>query len=183
LPNGFAVLSGLPVSPAPSSAGGRQSHKEGAAQQLLGYAHGQEIVPQVSMLCVSIYDAGTLRWTAFGDREVPVILVESLQGAPTHGGRANAAFALTIRQHRTLVSILQVRVLARMPQHDRYMPGGHGPANDPEVQGIIARPVEQSRYIIEHVDFTMSGPWLLEIHVHQGSETHKAYFAVYVGEE
>ena len=72
LPNGFAVLSGLPVSPAPSSAGGwygaaraaatlaGKGRTSGAPQPLLGYSHGQEIVPQAGVLCVSIRDAGTL---------------------------------------------------------------------------------------------------------------------------
>jgi hypothetical protein len=83
-----------------------------------------------------------------------------------------------MHQSWALTDTTPVRLLARMPQH-----GGHGPANDPYGQGMIAQPVEQGRYIIADVDFTMSGPWLLEIHVHQGAETHKAYFAVYVGEE
>jgi hypothetical protein len=195
LPNGFAVLSGLPVSPAPSSAGGwygaaraaatraGKGQTSGAPQHLLGYSHGQEIVPPAGMLCVSIRDAGTLRWIAVGDKAAPSITVESLQGAPTHGNRASAAFALTMRQDGAFVDTAQVRLLARMPHHDRHMPGGHGPANDPNVQGIVAQPVGQGRYTIAAVDFTMGGPWLCEIHVQQGAEAYKAYFAAYVGEE
>jgi hypothetical protein len=195
LPNGFAVLSGLPVSPTPSSAGGRygaaragatlagKGPTSGAPQHLLGYIHGQEIVPRADMLCVSIGDAGTLRWLAVGDKAAPTITIESLQGAPTHGSGVSAAFALTMRQDGVFVDTAQMRLLARMPHHDRHMPSGHGPANDPDVKGIIAQPVGQGRYTIAAVDFTMGGPWLLEIHVRRGSGTHKTYFAVYVGEE
>jgi hypothetical protein len=70
-----------------------------------------------------------------------------------------------------------------MPHHDRGMPGGHGPANDPDAQGLVAQPVGQGRYTVQPVDLAMSGPWLFEIHVHEGAETRKAYFAASVGEE
>jgi hypothetical protein len=36
---------------------------------------------------------------------------------------------------------------------------------------------------IPTVDFTMGGPWLFEVQVQAGSETHKAYFAASIGEE
>jgi hypothetical protein len=75
------------------------------------------------------------------------------------------------------------QLLARMPHHDRGMPGGHGPANDPDAQGLVAQPVGQGRYTVQPVDLAMSGPWLFEIHVHEGAETRKAYFAASVGEE
>jgi hypothetical protein len=58
-----------------------------------------------------------------------------------------------------------------------------GCINDPDVQGIVAQPGGQGRYTIPTVDFTMGGPWLFEIQVQEGSETHKAYFAAAIGEE
>ena len=76
LPNGFAVLSSLPLSPAYASVGERQStahsgitiantdHTADAPEYLLGYTHGQKIVLQDAMLCVPIVGAGTLKWTA-----------------------------------------------------------------------------------------------------------------------
>ena len=130
---------------------------------LLGYTHGQEIVLQEDMLCVPIVNAGPQRWTAVGPQGAPKVTVESFQGALKSGSRVNTAFALTIRQGDAPVEQAQVRLLARMPHHDRHMPGGHGPANDPDVQGIMAQPVGQGRYTIPTVDFTMDGPWLFEV--------------------
>src|SRR6266566_3334684 len=64
LPNGVAVLSGLSDALAHDSAGAPhgavhagvtmadQGHTSGAAPHLMGYTHGQEIVPQEDMLCV-----------------------------------------------------------------------------------------------------------------------------------
>jgi len=63
------------------------------------------------------------------------------------------------------------------------MQGGHGPTNDPDVQGLAAQPLGQGRYTMPTVDFTMGGSWLLEVHVQQGAEVHKVYLAAYVGEE
>ena len=195
LPNGFAVLSGLPVSPAPDSTGAQQAaaqagvpvadqgHTSGAAQHLMGYTHGQEVMPQESMLCARIDGADTLRWTAVGHKGTPAVTVESLQGALTHGSQAHAAFALTVRRSRAFVDTAQVRLLARMPHHDQRMPGGHGPAHDPDMQGIVAQSVGQGRYTITNVDFTMGGPWLFEVHLQLGTEMYKVYFAADVGEE
>jgi hypothetical protein len=90
---------------------------------------------------------------------------------------------LIIRQGSLPVEQAQVHLLARMPHHDQRMPGGHGPANDPDVQGIVAQPAGQGRYTIPTVDLTMAGPWLFEVHVQRGAETYKAYFAADVGEE
>jgi hypothetical protein len=73
----------------------------------------------------------------------------------------------------------QVRLLVRMPHHDRQTPGGHGPANDPDVQGLVAQELGQGRYRVSTVDFTMPGPWLFECRW----ASHKAYFTASVGEE
>ena len=195
LPNGFAVLSGLHAHPAPGSASAQHQAAHagtpmaakgpmaGAPQHLMGYTHGQEIVPQADMLCVPIGSPSTVTWTAVSHAPALTVSAESLKGALTHGSRAHAAFALTVRRDGAPVDAAQVRLLARMPSHDQRMPGGHGPANDPDVQGIAAQPVGQGRYTIPTVDFTMAGPWLLEVQVQDGSETRKAYFAAAIGKE
>jgi YtkA-like len=195
LPNGFAVLSGLSATPVHSSAGAPpgaaragvtmadKGHTSGAAPHLMGYTHGQEIVPQEDMLCVPIVGAGTLRWSAMGHKAAPTVTVEAPKGALTHGHRTNTALILAVRQGDTPVEQAQVRLLARMPHHDRRMPGGHGSTNDPDVQGIVVQPVGQGRYTIPAIDFTMAGPWLLEVQVQQESEMHTVYLAASIGEE
>jgi hypothetical protein len=70
-----------------------------------------------------------------------------------------------------------------MPYHDHRMPGGHGTANDPDVQGFVAQRHEQGRYLVPTVDFSMPGPWLFEIQLQDGTTTSWAYFAVDVGEQ
>jgi hypothetical protein len=70
-----------------------------------------------------------------------------------------------------------------MPQHDHRVPGGHGTANDPDVQGFVVSRNAQGRYEVPSVDFSMPGPWLFEIQIPNGTSTYSAYFAVDVGEE
>jgi hypothetical protein len=203
LPNGFAVLSGMPNTPASGRAHTHQkdthtgtataekghSHPASPApvssppQHLLGYAHGHDIVPQQGMLCVPLGREGTLAWTAVSQEPAFILRAESLNGPLTHTRRANAVLAMTVRRDDMPVEPAQVRLLARMPHHDRRMPGGHGPANDPDVQGIVAHVDSQGRYTVRPIDFTMPGPWLFEIQVHEGAITHKAYFGAYVSAE
>jgi hypothetical protein len=99
--------------------------------------------------------------------------------------RANEALMLTVR--RTDAGALetqpQVRLLARMPHHDRRMPGGHGLANDPDAQGLEAQLDNEGRYRVPTVDFSMAGAWLVEVQVQQSGNVYQAYFAVDVGEE
>jgi hypothetical protein len=152
-------------------------------QHLMGYTHGQEIVPQADMLCVPVGSPSALTWTAVSRVPTLIVSAETLKGVLTHGSRAHAAFALTVRRDGAPLDTVSVRLLARMPTHDRRLPGGHGPANDPDVQGIVVRPDGPGRYTIPTVDFTMGGPWLFEVQVQEGSETHKAYFAAAIGEE
>jgi hypothetical protein len=70
-----------------------------------------------------------------------------------------------------------------MPHHDHRLPGGHGPANDPDVQGLTAQPDGSGHYTVSTVDFTMAGPWLLEMQVQEGSASHRAFLGVAVGED
>jgi hypothetical protein len=76
-----------------------------------------------------------------------------------------------------------LRIMARMPQHDHRMPGGHGPANDPDVQGLKALPQGNGDYTLSTIDFSMSGAWLFEIDIQDGDTIDKAYFASEIGEE
>ena len=77
----------------------------------------------------------------------------------------------------------QVQVFVRMPHHDHRMAGGHGPANDPDVSGITVQIDKNGRYTLPTIDFSMAGPWLVEVRVKDGAKAHQAYFAANVGEE
>ncbi|MGE3537943.1 MAG: FixH family protein [Candidatus Tectimicrobiota bacterium] len=197
LPNGFAVLSGQTAapehgkgSPAASGAGhgtGAMADKShaatGTAPHLLGYTHGQAIVPTAEMLCVPMGGAGSQTWKAIGPHDAPLVTVASLKGALTGKNRTNAAFDLQLQQDGKPVEAAQVRVLARMPHHDRRMQGGHGPANDPDVKGVEAEATGPGRYAVPLIDFTMSGPWLFEIQVQRGASMQKVYVAPTVADE
>ena len=60
-----------------------------------------------------------------------------------------------------------IRLFARMPHHDRDMPGGHGLANDPDMRGLTAIPSSPGRYTAESIHFSMPGAWLVEIQMQQ----------------
>lgn len=152
---------------------------------LMGLQHGHAIVPQAGMLCVPLGSKEDTAWMAVSHDATLHIMAASLQGPLTHNSRTNEAFALTVvrRDSQTPLPAAQVRVLVRMPHHDHRMPGGHGAANDPDVQGFTATRNEQGRYVVSTVDFSMPGPWLVEVQVHDGATHHTAYFAVEVGEE
>lgn len=204
LSNGFAVLSGLPaahghgstpVHHAPSTQDKAMVHQKhdqmahgsaaSGAQHLLGYQHGQEITVQQGMLCVPIGGKDATMWAGISHDPTLLVQAESLQGPLTHNSRTNETLALTVMRRGDHAADGQphVRVLARMPTHDRRMPGGHGPANDPDVQGFVAQLDGQGRYVVQTIDFSMPGTWLFEVHVQQGADTYRAYFAVEVGEE
>ena len=68
-----------------------------------------------------------------------------------------------------------------MPHHDRTVKGGHGPANDPDVEGLEAQPGPAGRYTVPTVDFSMPGSWLFEVEIGQGGKVSRAYFASKVG--
>lgn len=188
LPNGFAVLSGQAGSQAGATHSSQPMVDKGhgastAPPHLMGYTHGQAMVPTKDMLCVPAEEANVHRWTATGQPDAPAVTVESLQGVLTRSNRSRASFALTVQQSGTAVDTAAIRVLARMPHHDRRMQGGHGPANDPDVKGLTAQAAGQGRYTLPLVDFTMSGPWLFEIQVQRGTTTQTLYVAPTLGEE
>lgn len=148
----------------------------------MGYHHGQDIVPTREMLCVQTGKAQARTWTAVGQPGMPVVTVESLKGALTAENRQHASFALSITQAGAPVDTASVRLLARMPHHDRRLPGGHGAANDPDVKGVPAQAAGAGRYTVPLVDLTMDGPWLFEIQIQGDTTTHKVYVAPTVGE-
>lgn len=198
LPNGFAVLSGQPATPFPghAHAGTKQTATHvgspmaeqgqqagGTSPHLLGYTHGQAIVPSQDMLCVPLGKTEMHTWTTTGTPDAPTVTVTSLQGPLTSSNRTKASFAVAVQQGGKSIEAAQVRVLARMPHHDRRMQGGHGPANDPDVRGLEARPDGQGRYTVPLVDFTMAGPWLFEIQVQGDTTVQKVYVAPDLSED
>lgn len=193
LPNGLAVLSGMPAVPERGEAHAHPGHSHapgaiasqaaGAPAHLMDYQHGQDIAPRANMLCVPVVGQESVSWTGVSSEHTLTVTAESLKGVLTHNSRANEAFRLTVNLDGKPVDQAQVRLLVRMPHHDRRLPGGHGPANDPDVQGIAAPADGTGHYAVPNVDFTMAGPWLMEIQVQEGSVTHKAYVGVAVAEE
>src|SRR5262249_4596494 len=89
LPNGLGVLSGLPAHSPAGSAGAQhgaahagattaeKGHMSGTPQHLMGHTHGEAIVPQAGMLCVSVGSASTLTWTAVGHDPALTVNAES----------------------------------------------------------------------------------------------------------
>jgi hypothetical protein len=169
----------------------RHSHAEGMRQpasappHLMGYQHGQDISLQEGMLCVPIGRQDATTWTAVSRDPSLSVTAESLRGVLTHNSRANEALMLTVRRGDAGTSEAQpqVRLLARMPHHDRRMPGGHGLANDPDVQGLEAQLDKEGLYRVPTVDFSMAGTWLIEVQAQQNGNMYQDYFAVDVGEE
>jgi len=161
LPTGFAVLSGIPAVPerAPARAMPDQAPAANAMREqgaprpapspqaaavpahLMDYQHGQDIALQEEMFCVAIGAQEAVTWAAVSLDPALVVRAASLRGVLTSRSRTNAALAVTVsRGSRGPMVQAQVRLLVRMPHHDHRLPGGHGPANDPEVHGLVAHP-------------------------------------------
>jgi hypothetical protein len=212
LSNGFAVLSqpantaseagshapphGAKTDKAMAHQGGRQpaspvdksmhkDHESKPQDHLMGYTHGHSITLKEGMLCVPIASPQTTAWKAVSREPSLVVMAESVRQGLAHNSRQNEGFTFTIERRGTQQEKddTQVRLFVRMPQHDHRMPGGHGPANDPDVTGIEAALDAQGRYTVPTVDFSMAGPWLFEVRIQQDGQTHNAYFAGKVDEE
>jgi hypothetical protein len=204
LPNGYAVLSGI------SDQGGqsRESHSHGGAKQamshdhmaddksgdgksmaqmgkdhLMGLKHGDNIKVESSRLCIPVDEKATMQWVAVSSAPSLHVNAKSLRGDLAHNSRSNEGFEVTIIEGAKAIGDAEVRVVARMPHHDKNMAGGHGPANDPDARGMATKAAGKGRYVLNNVDFNMGGPWLFEVQVKRGSETSKAYFAANVGQE
>ncbi|ETX01302.1 MAG: hypothetical protein ETSY1_07875 [Candidatus Entotheonella factor] len=206
LPNGYAVLSAMDPGGTHHSAGHNQAgHQHAMADKMkmdaqkhtqhamadkmkhadprMGHQHGDDIPSGKDMLCVPIGEMASTSWTSVSHAPNFRVMAKSVKGVLAHNSRANEAFSLTIMRDGKPIDHAKVRIIARMPHHDHRMPGGHGPANDPDVQGLEAQATGQGDYTLSTVDFSMGGPWLFEVHVQDGNTLNKAYFASEVGEE
>jgi hypothetical protein len=134
-------------------------------------------------LCVPVEDRAATQWTAVSSVRSLYVNAKSLRGTLAHNSRANEGFEFTISEGSKPIGDAEVRVVARMPHHDKNLAGGHGPANDPDARGMTTKIGGKGRYILNNVDFNMGGPWLFEVQVKRGDITSKAYFAVNVGQE
>ncbi|WP_179137014.1 FixH family protein [Candidatus Entotheonella palauensis] len=149
----------------------------------MGHKHGDDISSGKGMLCVPIGEMASTSWTSVSNSPNLHVSAKSVKGVLAHNSRANEALSLSIMRDGKPVDNAKVRVIARMPHHDHRMPGGHGPANDPDVKGLDALTKGKGDYTLPTVDFSMGGPWLFEVHVQDGKTMNKAYFAAEVGEE
>ena len=108
------------------------------ADPLMGHQHGDDIPTGKEMLCVPIGDTQSISWTPVSASPNLHITAKSDKGFLAQNSRANEALSFNIMRDGKPVDPAKVRVVVRMPHHDRRMPGGHGPANDPDVQGFEA---------------------------------------------
>jgi hypothetical protein len=122
-------------------------------------------------------------WIAVSHDSALVVTAASMTGTLTHNSRDNEALEVMVAHNGAPVKPADMRLFVRMPHHDRRTPGGHGLANDPDVQGLKGRPAGAAHYTVRPLDLTMAGLWLFEVRVQQGTEVHTAYFAADVGEE
>jgi hypothetical protein len=154
------------------------------SQHLMGHQHGQAVAAGQDGLCVPLGRPEDTTWTAVSRTGAWSVTVSSLRGALAHNSRANEGFDIAVLDGSGKpLEHAEVKLFVRMPQHDHGMPGGHGPANDPDVKGIAVTPDQQGHYRVNTVDFSMPGPWLLEVVVKNGRGVLRAYVAPSVGEE
>lgn len=161
---------------------GSMEHQAGMKDHLMGLRHGEDIKVAAGMLCVPL-DQSKDSWAAVSADKDLQVMARSIRGSLAHNSRDNEAFELSVMHGRSSVENADVVFIARMPQHDRSLAGGHGLANDPDAKGIAARPMGKGRYVVDPADFTMPGSWLFEVRVEKGEKVSKAYFATPVGQE
>jgi hypothetical protein len=149
------------------------------------YQHGQPVKLETGMLCVPVGSPKDTAWMAVSQTAPFWVRAESIRGPLTHNSRANEAlrFVIIPKDGGQVPELADLRLWVRMPQHDHGMPGGHGPANDPDVKGLPINLDDAGNYVVSTIDFSMAGPWLFEVQVRQGDQTTKAYFGADVGEE
>lgn len=211
LPNGYAVLSAMePDSTAEmahskhhGASHSQASHQRGMADkkatgdashmrhggdmkpanQLMGHQHGDDIPIGKDMLCVPIAEMTSTSWTSKSASANLHVTATSRTGPLAHNSRANESLSFNIRRDGNPIEQAKIRVKARMPHHDHRMPGGHGPANDPDVKGLEAQSQGGGDYTLSTIDFSMGGAWLFEIDIQEGDTMYKVYFASEIGEE
>jgi hypothetical protein len=153
------------------------------ADPLMGHQHGDDIPMGEDVLCVPIAEMASTSWTSKSASANLRVTATSATGALAHNSRANESLLFNIMRDGKPVEQANVRVMVRMPHHDHRMPGGHGPANDPDVQGLEAQSQGGGHYALSTIDFSMGGAWLFEIDIQEGDTVYKAYFASEIGEE
>lgn len=202
LPNGYAVLSGMvheqemggmhhghhgngeaSMSEMHGAAGPSGGMAAMGKDHLMGLKHGDPIQIKTGMLCVPLSKKSMTQWKAVSADDSLQVTAKSLRGELAHNSRDNEGFEIMVMKGKATVEGADVKVIARMPQHDHLMPGGHGLANDPDVKGIKAQPSGKGRYVIKTVDFSMADAWLFEVQVTRGKKSSSAYFAAQVGQE
>ena len=211
LPNGYAVLSAVTAESAakmkhadhgasrqPKAAmseqpmsgnkerGHQQAHARSAitpSDHLMGHRHGDDIAIRHDMLCVPISGPASTSWTSVSSSAGLHVTAKSGTGPLAHNSRGNESLAFHMMRDGKPIAPDHIQVIARMPHHDHWMPGGHGPANDPDAAGIEATPNREGHYVVSTVDFSMAGAWLFEVRIKQGDQMHHAYFATQVGED
>jgi hypothetical protein len=163
----------------------RDSHGSNEQKQLMGHKDGQAVRRKAGMLCIPLGSPEDTTWMAVSQPAPFWLRAESLRRPLSHNSRSNEGLRFTLmpKDDGHVAEQAELRLWVRMPHHDHGMPGGHGPANDPDVKGLPMRPDETGTYIVPTIDFSMPGPWLFEVQVRQGNQTIKAYFAADVGEE
>jgi hypothetical protein len=167
----------------PDKGAHEQSTAEMSKNHLGGLRHGELVNVESGRLCVPVNEKSETQWRAVSKSSSLEINARSLRGELAHNSRSNEGFEITIMDGSKPVGKADVRVVARMPHHDKKMPGGHGPANDPDAAGMATKSLGKGRYTLNDVDFNMGGPWLFEVQVKRGAGTSKAYFAANVGQE
>ncbi len=118
--------------------------------------------------------------TGFGSSSDGRYTVEarSLRGAMSPEAPDNEGLSLLIRRDGAPATGLDVRFYARMPQHNSRITGGHGPANDFNVNGMPTAPSTPGSYVVDPIDFNMAGYWLFEARFTADGAERRLYFAM-----
>ena len=208
LSNGMAVMSGLDVKTEMAQSGSHGQMKLGVKMAkmmdhgkghgakkghdgkmslmmkdgLMRHRHGDPIKTKAGQICVPLHDQSRETWDSVSGDKALDVNIRSLRGRLDHNARDNESFELTVKYAGKPVEADHVRFFARMPHHDRMSKGGHGPANDPDVEGVMAKLSKAGTYKIQTLDFSMPGAWLFEVRVTHGGKTSRAYFASRVGQ-
>lgn len=118
--------------------------------------------------------------TGFGSTADGLFTIEarSLRGAMSPEAPDNEGLSLVIRRGGAPAPGLDVRFYARMPHHSGRVAGGHGPANDFNVNGMATMPSTPGTYVVDPIDFNMSGYWLFEARFTVDGAERRLYFAM-----
>ncbi len=159
MPDGTAMLSGL----------------TDATHMHDGGAHDAEVDPAAR--CVQMSSDLTAGFGASADGAYTVE-ARSLRGTMSPDAPDNEGLSLMIRHAGAPMSGLDVHFYARMPHHSERVTGGHGPANDFNVEGLPVTPGAPGTYVVDPIDFNMTGYWLFEARFTADGAERRLYFAM-----